>query len=128
MGRRRNPVSMEPARSPLWLWPAAAAGLGLGGAPLLTRVRPEPGSAAAYLWHGDVDSATTVLQVVATSVMTATALTFSLTPGCAAAAAQQYSPRLLRTFSHDPVTKRVLSVLSATFVFSDGDPDGDPGR
>ena len=118
MRRPRRPVSVEAARSPLWLWPTAAAGAALVAGLLLTRVRPERGSALALLWGGDVDSASTVLQVVATSVMTATALTFSLTLVALQLAAQQYSPRLLRTFSRDPVTKRVLSVLSATFVFA----------
>lgn len=50
--------------------------------------------------------------------MTATALTFSVTVVALQLASQQFSPRLLREFGRDPVTKIVLAVLSASFVFS----------
>ncbi|MEX2627326.1 MAG: DUF2254 domain-containing protein [Ilumatobacteraceae bacterium] len=110
--------SAERARSSLWVWPALAAGLALVSALLLTRIRPEEGSGPSQLWHGDVGSATALLQVLATSVMTATTLTFSLTVLALQLASQQFSPRLLREFGRDPVTKQVLSVLAGTFVFT----------
>ena len=108
----------ERSASPLWLWPALAATIGLIAAVLLLRVRPDDGGALTWLWYGDPDSARSVLQVMATSVMTATTLTFSLTVVALQLASQQFSPRLLREFGRDPVTKRVLSVLATTFVFT----------
>jgi uncharacterized membrane protein len=50
--------------------------------------------------------------------MTATTLIFSLTVVALQLASQQFSPRLLRHLARDPVTRRVLSVLAATFVFT----------
>jgi uncharacterized membrane protein len=45
-------------------------------------------------------------------------LTFTLTVVAIQLASQQFSPRLLREFARDPVTKRVLAVLTGTFVFA----------
>lgn len=67
---------------------------------------------------GDIDSARALLQVAATTVMTATTLTFSLTVVALQLASQQFSPRLLREFMRDPVTKRVLTILAASFAYS----------
>jgi uncharacterized membrane protein len=116
-GIGREP-SAERARSPLWAWPTVAGLLALGAALLLSQVRPGPDSLPGRLWHGDARSAAAVLQVMATSVMTATALTFSVTVVALQLASQQFSPRLLREFSHDPVTKLVLAVLASTFVYT----------
>jgi uncharacterized membrane protein len=115
--RLRTP-SAEKWRSSLWVWPSAASGVGFVAGILLTRIRPEEGTRPSMLWYGDVDSATTLLQSTATSVMTATTITFTLTVVALQLASQQFSPRLLREFSRDAVTKRVLVVLSGTFVFT----------
>lgn len=107
----------EALTASLWFWPAVAA----AGSFLLTvalmAVRPDPGTAwAAAVWPGGPDAASTVLQVVATSVMTATTLTFSLTVVALQLASQQFSPRLLREFARDTKTQMVLAVLVSTFV------------
>ena len=85
---------------------------------LVNRIRPEPGSPASWLWFGDVDAARGLLQTVSTAVMTATTLSFSLTVLALQLASQQFSPRLLHEFARDPVAKRVITVLTVTFVFS----------
>lgn len=87
-------------------------------AQLLTGFEPAGGSRVTALWPGGGSSAIGVLSAVATSVMTAATLIFSLTVLALQLASQQFSPRLLRQFARDEVTKRVLSVLSATFVFA----------
>ncbi|SDF08466.1 Uncharacterized membrane protein [Blastococcus aurantiacus] len=92
---------------------AVAAGLGL----LLSDVKPRSGI-LADLWPSDTSAAGSLLQLVATAAVTITTLTFSITIVALQLASQQFSPRLLRDFVRDPVTKRVLSILSATFVFS----------
>jgi uncharacterized membrane protein len=69
-------------------------------------------------WPGDGDSAATLLQALATSAITVTGLTFTLTVVALQLASQQFSPRLLREFTRDRVTKAVLAVLVSTFVFT----------
>jgi uncharacterized membrane protein len=110
--------SAESYRSALWVWPVLATVVALPAAVLLARVRPDEGSLLDSLWPGDPQSASIVLQVVATAVMTALTLTFSVTVVALQLASQQFSPRLLRDFTRDPVTKRVLAVLAGTFVFA----------
>jgi uncharacterized membrane protein len=109
--------SAESSRSPLWLWPSVAAVVAGLAAVLVSLVRPTSGWVTS-LWPGDVDSAATLLGIVATAVVTVATLTFSLTVVALQLASQQFSPRLLREFSRDAVSKVVLSVLGGTFVFS----------
>ncbi|GAA1757543.1 hypothetical protein GCM10009767_16080 [Kocuria aegyptia] len=64
---------------------------------VLLTVRPKPGAAwAAAVWPGGRNTASAVLQVVATPVMTATALTFSLTVVALQPASQQCPPAAAR--------------------------------
>jgi len=116
--RRLFGPSAERSRGPLWSWPALSAAAAIVSALGLGQVRPAPGSALGALWYGDVASAASLLQVVGTAVMTATTLTFSLTIFALQLASQQFSPRLLREFTREPVTKRVLAILVGTFVFA----------
>ncbi|MGH9151390.1 MAG: DUF2254 domain-containing protein [Acidimicrobiales bacterium] len=111
-------MSAERSRTRLWVWPAASAAAGFGGALSLARIRPSEDSWLASVWPADVASSASVLQATATSVMTATALTFSVTVVALQLASQQFSPRLLREFGRDPATKAVLTVLAASFIFS----------
>jgi uncharacterized membrane protein len=97
--------------------PAVAGAVGAGAALLLGRVEPSDGFLRA-LWPSDTSAAATLLQLVATGAITITTLTFSITIVALQLASQQFSPRLLRDFVRDPVTKRVLAILSATFVFA----------
>lgn len=117
MGLGSAPTA-ERSRSPLWQWPAVACLAAVALAVAARSIRPEQGGVLEWLPSGDHDSVRALLQVTTTSVMTATTLTFSLTIVTLQLASQQFSPRLLREFTRDPVTKAVLSVLAATFVFT----------
>ena len=110
-------LSWEDVRASLGFWPAVAALLSLVLALLVLQVEPDPeGLAARLMWPGDTDSARTVLQVVATAVITVTSLAFSLVVVALQLASQQFSPRLLREFARDWVIQAVLAVLVSTFV------------
>ena len=109
--------SIEGSRSPLWAGPTAAAATAVVLALVLVRISPF-GDGALAPFIGDMDAASGLLQVTATSVMTAATLTFSLTVVALQLASQQFSPRLLREFTHDALTKRVLGVLAGAFSYS----------
>ncbi len=110
--------SAESTRGAIWVWPvgAGAGGLVLGTA--LSQVEVRSPTWAQRLWPGDSESASTLVQLVAASAITVTTLTFSLTVLSLQLASQQFSPRLLRQFTRDPVTRIVLSVLVATFALA----------
>jgi uncharacterized membrane protein len=117
-GPHRGRNSAERSRSPLWRWPVLS---GLAAVPLawvLDQASSERQSSDPSRWGiGDTDSARALFQITSTAVMTATTLTFSVTLLALQMASQQFSPRLLREFSRDPVTKSVLCVLALSFVF-----------
>jgi uncharacterized membrane protein len=107
--------SRESVRAAVWFWPSLTAFGALALALVLLQVRtPIDGQ----LWPGDTESATALLQTVATAVITATSLTFSLVVVALQLASQQFSPRLLREFARDQVIQTVLAVLVATFVYA----------
>ena len=110
-------LSSENIRASLWFWPSVAAVGSLLVTLALLVVRPDPGTWwATWAWPGNSDSASALLQVVATAIMTATTLTFSLTVVALQLASQQFSPRLLREFARDRFTQFVLALLVSTFV------------
>jgi uncharacterized membrane protein len=59
-----------------------------------------------------------MFQVLATATMASLTLAFSVTVVTLQLASQQFSPRMLREFTHDRVTKLALAVLSGTFVYA----------
>ncbi|WP_158238955.1 DUF2254 domain-containing protein [Streptomyces barkulensis] len=106
------------SRPPLWVWPTAGGAVALVAAILLEQFRPRPGTGPANLWPGGHESASSMLQVVATSSVTVATLSLSVTVVTLQLASQQFSPRLLRRYAHDPVLKAVLTVLLTTLVFA----------
>jgi uncharacterized membrane protein len=108
----------ERNRFPLWVWPTASSVSALIAASLLVRIEPETEGGFALLWPGDAGAASTMFQVLATATMASLTLTFSVTVVTLQLASQQFSPRLLREFTHDRVTKLALAVLTATFVYA----------
>ncbi|MCC3270434.1 DUF2254 domain-containing protein [Arthrobacter gengyunqii] len=117
--RPRFRVSREDLRASLWFWPSCASLAALVLTLLLMPVRPGDDVAwARWIWPADVDAASSLLQTVATSVMTAATVTFSLTVVALQLASQQFSPRLLREFARDALTQTVLGVLLGTFLVS----------
>lgn len=116
--RGRHPKTAQSRRGGLWVWPSVVGLASFLVATSLSNVRLSSRAWAEVAWPGDSDSASTLVQVVAASVITVTTLTFSLTVLALQLASQQFSPRLLREFSRDPVTRVVLSVLVAAFVMA----------
>jgi len=117
--RKADRVSWDDVRTTLWFWPALTCLGSLIVTILLLLVRPDPESRwAKWTWPGDAEGATSMLQTVATAVMTATTLTFSLTIIALQLASQQFSPRLLRDFARDARIQGTLAVLLSTFVVS----------
>ncbi|MBT1676685.1 DUF2254 domain-containing protein [Curtobacterium aurantiacum] len=106
-------VTRESARAALWFWPSVWAAAALVTTLLLLAVPP---TWTGWHWPGGQDSAAVLLQVVASSVMAAVTVTFSLTIVALQLSSQQFSPRLLREFARDRVTQVVLAILLSTFV------------
>lgn len=110
-------------RTQLWPLPSAAVVLAIAlgvGLPRLeaSEVRLVPSSLRDYLFTGGPDAARTVLDAVAGSLITVTALTFSLTVVTLQLASSQFSPRLLRTFTRDLVVQATLGLFLGTFAYA----------
>ena len=113
----RRPKQAQSRRQAIWLWPTVGGAVSFLIATGLARIDLS-GRWADLAWPGDTEAASTLVQVVAASVVTVTTLTFSLTVLALQLASQQFSPRLLREFTRDPVTRWVLSILVATFAMA----------
>ncbi|MEO6881136.1 MAG: DUF2254 domain-containing protein [Mycobacteriaceae bacterium] len=107
------------------LWPVPVAGvllavlLGIG----LPRLDQEvgdsiPSGLQRYLFGGGAGAASTVLDAIASSMITVTSLTFSLTVVTLQLASSQFSPRLLRTFMRDRVVHLTLALFLTTFTYA----------
>ncbi|MCV7153354.1 DUF2254 domain-containing protein [Mycolicibacterium pyrenivorans] len=121
--KQRRTVFIDALRSRLWPVPA----LGVVAAVFAGIALPEldgavdqhmPQALAGYLFGGGADAAREVLGAVATSLITVTSLTFSLTLITLQLASSQYTPRLLRTFAADRFVQRTLALFLATFVYA----------
>ncbi|MCY0940491.1 DUF2254 domain-containing protein [Streptomyces antarcticus] len=117
------PGSRDALRAQLWPLPALgvvlAAGAGVGLPRLDARIQHHiPTSLAAYLFGGGPEAARTVLESITGSMITVTALTFSLTVVTLQLASSQFSPRLLRTFNRDRYVQRTLALFLATFTYA----------
>ncbi len=119
----RRAVVADAFRSQLWPVPTLAVVVAV----LLGVLVPEldarvdtglSGRTAALLFGGGAEAARTVLGAVASSLVTLTSLTFSLTVVTLQLASGQFSPRLLRTFSSDRFVHVTLGLFLATFVYS----------
>jgi uncharacterized membrane protein len=108
-------ISAESLRASMWFWPMSVALAALVLTLALLPIR-SPVENPSWLWPGDAEGASALVQTVGTAVMAAATLTFSLTVVALQLASQQFSPRLLREFARDPVTQAVLAVMLSTFV------------
>lgn len=77
-----------------------------------------PAVLGTLVFNGDPGAARTVLSAVASSLITVTSLTFSLTVVTLQLASSQFSPRLLRTFTQDLFVQVTLAIFLATFTYS----------
>ncbi len=110
-------------RSQLWPIPAiavvAALAVGLGLPQVDARVDGHiSGWLSDWGFGGDADAARALLEAIASSLITVTALTFSLTVVTLQLASSQFSPRLLRTFTSDRFVQATLALFLATFTYA----------
>ncbi|MGJ9423007.1 DUF2254 domain-containing protein [Aeromicrobium sp. CF3.5] len=103
------------------LWPIPT--LGVLAALVLGLALPEldrriGGAESDLIFGGGADAARTVLDAVASSMITVTSLTFSLTVVTLQLASSQFSPRLLRTFTRDLVVQGTLGLFLGTFTYA----------
>ncbi|CAN5619962.1 DUF2254 domain-containing protein [soil metagenome] len=104
----------------LWIVPTVGALLALAlafGLLALDHELPQQ-HAAWYLFDGGPDAAQHVLSVVTASMLTFTALVFSITVLVLQLASTQFSPRVIRTFLHQATTKWTMGVFVGTFVYA----------
>jgi uncharacterized membrane protein len=111
----------EAIRSSFWFVPAlmAAAAVALALA-ALTLDRGGLGAWKAWQdagYGGSAEGAATMLQTIATSMITIAGVVFSLTLVCLSLASTQFGPRLLRSFMRDAVNQVVLGTFVATFLY-----------
>jgi len=64
-----------------------------------------------------VDSARSVLSVIASATLTFAGIAFSVSLLLISAASSQYSPRVVRGLFRDPFNKRVMGVVIGTFIY-----------
>ena len=126
--RRRRPAELvsrarDSARTQLWPLPVAGVGLALVLGVVLPLVDAGPAEnlpdgLRAWLFGGGAGAARTVLDAIASSLITVTSLTFSLTVVTLQLASSQFSPRLLRTFTRDLVVQSTLALFLGTFTYA----------
>ena len=110
---------VEYVRGSLWFGPTLAVGVAVLLGIVLGRARPSEGSFLDTLaFSGTAEGASSILRVVATTVITVNTLVFSLTVLTLQLASQQFSPRLLRTFLREGRTQAVLGVFLGTFAYA----------
>ena len=114
---------VDETRTRLWPLPAAAlvaaVALGIGLPRVDAAVGDDlPPGLTELLFGGGAGAAQTVLNAIATSLITVTSLTFSLTVLTLQLASSQYSPRLLRTFTRDGFVQGTLALFLGSFVYA----------
>ncbi len=122
-GIGRLTVLRDTIRTQMWPLPTLAVVLAVAvgvGLPYLdARIDADiPPTLKVYLFGGGAEAARTVLGAVASSLITVTALTFSLTVVTLQLASSQFSPRLLRTFTRDRFVHVTLALFLGTFTYS----------
>lgn len=104
----------------LWLMPATTAAVAATVAKLLAWVdrNLRPSSEAWYLFGGQADSAREVLSTIASSLMMFISVVFSITILVLQLASSQFSPRVLRTFLSNKVTRAAMVIFIGSFVYA----------
>ncbi|MFC3299413.1 Predicted membrane protein (DUF2254) [Arthrobacter agilis] len=73
---------------------------------------------SGFLFGGGPEAGRSLLETIASSMITVTSLTFSLTVVTLQLASSQFSPRLLRTFTSDRFVHNTLALFLATFSYA----------
>lgn len=106
-------------REAYWVVPAAlTGGCGLGAVGLIALDRRLQREGLAFAFTGGPDSARSILDAIASSMLTLTALVFSITVIVLQLASSQFSPRVLRTFLKDRQNQITLGVFTGTFIYA----------
>ncbi len=117
---RSSPRLYEYLRGTLWFVPAigVVAAIALGVA--LPRIDEALLSNLSgwFLFGGHAEAARELLSTITGAMMTATALVFSVTLLVLQLAANRLSPRIIRTFLHDPSTRWTMAAFIGTFVYT----------
>lgn len=112
---------LDELRLRLWFLPAifALAAITLGFVLLAVdhRLATEPGH-LLLLYGGTAEGARSVLSAISQSMLTFTALVFTITMLVLQNAASQLSPRVMRTFLRDRANQVVLGLFVATFLYA----------
>lgn len=108
----------EAVRSSLWAVPGAFVLGALALALLLALLERPLGGVSWLRFPGEADTARSILSTIAGVMITFTGLVFSITVLVLQLASQQYTPRVLRTFMQDRISKVALGLFVATFVYS----------
>lgn len=107
-------------RERFWVLPTVFGVLAALAAEGLSRVDANLWGAttAAFLFAGGPEGARTLLSAIAGSMISFTALVFSITIVVLQLTSGQFSPRVLRTFLRDRFNQVVLGVFVATFIYA----------
>ena len=70
-----------------------------------------------FVYQSDADTITSLLTMLAGSMITVTSIVFSITVLSLSMASSQFGPRLIRHFMADSGTKMVLGTFLATFIY-----------
>lgn len=123
-------------RSSLWFVPTLTAGAAMAAAQAglaLDRTIAQGRLRLPYwIFDGDADGASAVLETIAGSMITIAGVVFSITLVVLTLASSQFGPRLLRNFMRDTANQLVLGTFVSTFLYcllvlrairrADGDP------
>lgn len=108
-------------RSSFWFLPSLMTGgaiaLALSTTALERAVEGEWLQTAVWAYTGGAEGASSVLGIIASSMITITGVVFSMTLVALTLASSQLGPRLLRNFMRDTTTQVVLGTFIATFVY-----------
>lgn len=118
--RLRLERTMERVKVSLWLAPTIATLVAIALAtalPMMDR-RIAQDSQAWFLFEGGAEGARELLSTIASSMISLTALVFSITVLVLQLASGQFSPRVIRTFLQEPATKVAMAVFVGTFVYA----------
>lgn len=113
-------VIRDRLRSSLWPAPLIAIAAAIGGAVGLVTLDQRLGMRgdAWYLYGGGPESAQRLLSAITTSMLTFTAVVFSITVLVLQLGSSQFSPRVIRTFLKEPMTKAAMAIFVGTFVYA----------
>ncbi len=120
---RRRILLVDAVRTRLWPVPLMAVVVSIAAGILLPQADAAlngslPPTVSDVLFGGGPSAAREVLSTIASSLVTVTSLTFSLTVVTLQLASSQFSPRLLRTFARDRFVQRTLALFLATFAYA----------